>query len=185
MRGVNCEAKEAESLRISNSIAGELKAFSRMLSAWATTQLRRFWNSGVHGSVSGCSDVACSRIDIALRASGVMWVHSMEASSILPENEEKLRIAEIRSRPSATDEGLSTGEREARLKRFGPNEIIERKARLLLKPLGYFWGPIRWVIEAAELLFLAVRQVRDRHSPIVNRRHLAVLPDLDFHWERH
>ncbi|HVP16686.1 MAG TPA: plasma-membrane proton-efflux P-type ATPase [candidate division Zixibacteria bacterium] len=48
--------------------------------------------------------------------------------------------------------GLSTAEAEKRLKEFGPNEIPEKKTNPILKFLGYFWGPIPWMIEAAVVL---------------------------------
>jgi len=48
--------------------------------------------------------------------------------------------------------GLSTAEAEKRLADFGPNEIPEKKRNPILKFLGYFWGPIPWMIEAAVAL---------------------------------
>jgi H+-transporting ATPase len=48
--------------------------------------------------------------------------------------------------------GLSSSEVEKRLIQYGPNEISEKKANPLLKFLGYFWGPIPWMIEAAVLM---------------------------------
>ena len=45
--------------------------------------------------------------------------------------------------------GLSSSEVEKRLIQYGPNEISEKKVNPLLKFLGYFWGPIPWMIEAA------------------------------------
>jgi len=48
--------------------------------------------------------------------------------------------------------GLSSSEVEKRLVQYGPNEISEKKVNPLLKFLGYFWGPIPWMIEAAVLM---------------------------------
>jgi H+-transporting ATPase len=48
--------------------------------------------------------------------------------------------------------GLSSSEVEKRLIQYGPNEISEKKVNPLLKFLGYFWGPIPWMIEAAVLM---------------------------------
>jgi len=48
--------------------------------------------------------------------------------------------------------GLTTEEAAARLEQYGPNAIEEKQANLLLKFLGYFWGPIPWMIEAAAVL---------------------------------
>ena len=62
-------------------------------------------------------------------------------------------LAALESRP----EGLSTDEARDRLARFGPNAIAEHKQSLLLKLLGYFWGPIPWMIEVAAVLSAVVR----------------------------
>ncbi|MCO6437829.1 MAG: plasma-membrane proton-efflux P-type ATPase [Phycisphaerae bacterium] len=48
--------------------------------------------------------------------------------------------------------GLSGEEAAARLAQYGPNAIEEERQSLLLKFLGYFWGPIPWMIEAAAVL---------------------------------
>ena len=48
--------------------------------------------------------------------------------------------------------GLSTAEAEKRLKEFGPNEIPEKKTNPAVRFLGYFWGPIPWMIEVAVVL---------------------------------
>jgi H+-transporting ATPase len=48
--------------------------------------------------------------------------------------------------------GLSTSEAEKRLREFGSNEIPEKKTNIVIKFLGYFWGPIPWMIEVAVAL---------------------------------
>jgi H+-transporting ATPase len=48
--------------------------------------------------------------------------------------------------------GLSRDEAEQRLKRYGRNEIVEKKQNPLTQFLSYFWGPIPWMIEAAAIL---------------------------------
>nr|WP_234818075.1 plasma-membrane proton-efflux P-type ATPase [Mycolicibacterium sphagni] len=53
-------------------------------------------------------------------------------------------------------DGLSTVEATKRLAQYGPNEIAEHKTNPLLKFLGYFWGPIPWMIEIAVILSGAV-----------------------------
>ncbi|MCV7229560.1 plasma-membrane proton-efflux P-type ATPase [Mycolicibacterium komossense] len=53
-------------------------------------------------------------------------------------------------------DGLSTAEAAKRLARYGPNEIAEHKTNPVLKFLGYFWGPIPWMIEIAVILSGAV-----------------------------
>ncbi len=48
--------------------------------------------------------------------------------------------------------GLSSEEARRRLRVYGPNEIPEKKVHPILKLLGYFWGPIPWMIEVAAVL---------------------------------
>ncbi len=57
--------------------------------------------------------------------------------------------------------GLSQAEAQQRLAQYGPNELVEKKTNLLLKFLGYFWGPIPWMIEAAVILSGVVRHWPD------------------------
>jgi len=56
--------------------------------------------------------------------------------------------------PSAhpTPTGLSTQEANQRLAQYGPNQWIEHTVSPLRKLLGYFWGPIPWMIEVAAAL---------------------------------
>lgn len=65
------------------------------------------------------------------------------------EEAKKLSIAELFRRLSSNENGLSSSEVEKRLQQFGPNEIPEKKVNPIAKFLGYFWGPIPWMIEAA------------------------------------
>ena len=51
--------------------------------------------------------------------------------------------------------GLSAAEAKARLAQFGPNLIQAHEESRWRKLLGYFWGPIPWMIEAAALISLA------------------------------
>jgi H+-transporting ATPase len=52
-------------------------------------------------------------------------------------------------------------EAQKRLTQYGPNELVEKKTNLLLKFLGYFWGPIPWMIEVAVILSGVVRHWPD------------------------
>ena len=56
----------------------------------------------------------------------------------------------------ATVQGLSKEEARRRLERFGTNEITEKTTHPIIKFLGYLWGPIPWMIEAAAILSLVV-----------------------------
>ena len=58
---------------------------------------------------------------------------------------------------SAALTGLSTEEARKRLQQYGPNALEERKQSTLLKLLGYFWGPIPWMIEVAAILSALVQ----------------------------
>jgi H+-transporting ATPase len=62
---------------------------------------------------------------------------------------------------SSAANGLSDQEAARRLERYGPNAIAEKKVSPLLKLLGYFWGPIPWMIEVAALLSAIVRHWSD------------------------
>ncbi len=52
--------------------------------------------------------------------------------------------------------GLTQTEARQRLAKFGPNTLAEKHVSLLEKIVGYFWGPIPWMIEAAALLSAVV-----------------------------
>jgi H+-transporting ATPase len=70
-------------------------------------------------------------------------------------------IAELLKELDATKEGLSSKEAPKRLAEYGMNEIEEKKVNPILKFLGYFWGPIPWMIEAAVILSAIVRHWPD------------------------
>jgi H+-transporting ATPase len=71
------------------------------------------------------------------------------AKPVAKDDLQKLPIAEVEKRLSSSPDGLSEAEAKKRLTQYGPNEIAEKKANALLKFLGYFWGPIPWMIEVA------------------------------------
>ncbi|KAI9096409.1 hypothetical protein DFS34DRAFT_581250 [Phlyctochytrium arcticum] len=48
--------------------------------------------------------------------------------------------------------GLSTDEAEKRHKKYGPNQLAEHKENMFLKFLGFFSGPIQYVMMAAAIL---------------------------------
>ena len=72
-----------------------------------------------------------------------------------------LPMAELMARLGSSADGLAGAEAQKRLSEFGPNEIAVRKANPLLKFLGYFWGPIPWMIEGAALLSGLIRHWPD------------------------
>jgi len=72
-----------------------------------------------------------------------------------------LPMAEVEKKLGYSPQGLSATEAQKRLAQYGPNEIQEKKTNLLLKFLGYFWGPIPWMIEIAVILSGVVRHWPD------------------------
>jgi H+-transporting ATPase len=60
-----------------------------------------------------------------------------------------------------TEAGLSSLEARSRLEKYGPNAIEEKKKSALAAFLGYFWGPIPWMIEAAAIMALIVKDWGD------------------------
>ncbi|MHB1209143.1 MAG: plasma-membrane proton-efflux P-type ATPase [Acidimicrobiales bacterium] len=64
----------------------------------------------------------------------------------------KLPLAQMQERLTSTPAGLTQAEASKRLGQYGPNEITKREVNQFLRFLGYFWGPIAWMIEAAVIL---------------------------------
>ncbi len=57
--------------------------------------------------------------------------------------------------------GLSSEEANKRLQQYGPNALKEKKVSFILLLLGYFWGPIPWMIEVAAILSAVVQHWPD------------------------
>jgi H+-transporting ATPase len=72
-----------------------------------------------------------------------------------------LPMAEVEKKLGSSPDGLTQAEAQKRLTQYGPNELVEKKTNLLLKFLGYFWGPIPWMIEVAVILSGVVRHWPD------------------------
>ncbi len=60
------------------------------------------------------------------------------------------KFAALKSSPKA----LTSDEARARLAKDGPNAIVAKEEPLWHKLIGYFWGPIPWMIEAAAIISL-------------------------------
>lgn len=62
---------------------------------------------------------------------------------------------------STSKNGLTTSEADEKLKKYGPNEIPEKKKNPFINFLKNFWGPIPWMIEAAVIMSLIDQQWDD------------------------
>ena len=67
----------------------------------------------------------------------------------------------IKSQLGTSGEGLTQTAAQARLSKYGFNELPEEKVNPILKFLSYFWGPIPWMIEVAAVLSAVVRHWED------------------------
>jgi H+-transporting ATPase len=76
------------------------------------------------------------------------------------DNLKSMPLQELQKKLESSADGLSQAEAQKRLVQYGPNELAEKKTNALLNFLGYFWGPIPWMIEAAVVLSAV-----DRHWP--------------------
>jgi len=63
-----------------------------------------------------------------------------------------LPLPGVEKRLASPPEGISRAEAGTRLAAYGRNELVERKPSTLLTLLGYFWGPIPWMIDVAVVL---------------------------------
>src|ERR1700728_3648600 len=80
---------------------------------------------------------------------------------VVKDDLQSLPLAEVEQRLGSSPEGLTEVEAKRRLAQYGPNEIPEKRTNALLKFLGYFWGPIPWMIEVAVVLSAVVRHWPD------------------------
>jgi H+-transporting ATPase len=88
-----------------------------------------------------------------------MTTHRDSSDSVEdPTAQETIPGDEVSTEPT---EGLTSAEASRRLEQSGYNEIPEVRRSALLAFLGYFWGPIPWMIEAAAALSAADRRWED------------------------
>jgi len=85
----------------------------------------------------------------------------MDQNSLTTDEAKEADIDELLKKLSANQKGLSSSEAEKRLQQYGPNEIQEKKANPLKKFLGYFWGPIPFMIEAAVIMSAVIQRWPD------------------------
>ena len=85
----------------------------------------------------------------------------MDIKKIDIKEAEKKSVQALYEILETSQEGLGTSEAQKRLEQFGPNALEETKVNPFLKFMGYFWGPIPWMIEIAAILSAAVRHWPD------------------------
>jgi H+-transporting ATPase len=90
-------------------------------------------------------------------------------------------VEDLFARLDSGARGLNEAEAEKRLAAYGYNEITEKRAHPLLKFLGYFWGPIAWMIEVAAVLSAIVHHWADLTIIIV----LLVFNGVIGFWEEY
>ena len=76
----------------------------------------------------------------------------MDVQLISGEEAQQKSAPELFQALATSDQGLTSAEAKNRLTQFGPNALEEKKVNPLVKFLGYFWGPIPWMIEIAAIL---------------------------------
>lgn len=84
-----------------------------------------------------------------------------ETMIITGEEAKEERAEDLFAKLESSPQGLSTAEAESRLAQYGPNALEEKRVNPILKFLGYFWGPIPWMIEIAAVLSAIVRHWAD------------------------
>ncbi len=72
-----------------------------------------------------------------------------------------LSVAEVQQRLGVTGGGISEQEAGRRLELYGANVLQEHRESPIIKFLGYFWGPIPWMIEIAAVLSALVQHWSD------------------------
>lgn len=86
----------------------------------------------------------------------------MNIRAYLSDDESKrLPSEQVLEALGTTSQGLSLDEAERRLAETGPNALEEKESSPLLKFLGYYWGPIPWMIEIAAILSLVTGDGKD------------------------
>ncbi len=87
--------------------------------------------------------------------------HFMSNNLLTTEAAKKTDIDTLLKELDSSKDGLSSPEAEKRLKEYGANQILEKKTNPILKFLGYFWGPIPWMIEAAIIMSAIIQHWPD------------------------
>lgn len=94
---------------------------------------------------------------------------------------EKLSTEDLFQKLGTSNNGLTSDEAKKRVEQFGTNALTEEQQSALLKFLGYFWGPIPWMIEIAAILSAAIGHWTD----LIIISFLLVFNGLIGFWEEH
>ncbi|MBN2455601.1 MAG: plasma-membrane proton-efflux P-type ATPase [Sedimentisphaerales bacterium] len=86
---------------------------------------------------------------------------SPELKSDAKDDFKSLSLSELEKKLESSPDGLHKADVQKRLTQYGPNEIQEEETHPIIKFLGYFWGPIPWMIEVAVILSAIVRHWAD------------------------
>ena len=78
------------------------------------------------------------------------------SDGVSAEQAERLGLTRLFARLRCSSTGLTSAEAAERLREHGENILDERQRSVVLVFLGYFWGPIPWMIEVAAALSLAI-----------------------------
>ena len=73
----------------------------------------------------------------------------------------KMTVPEVYENLETSQNGLTNEQVNEREKEFGPNKLTEKKVNPFVKFLGYFWGPIPWMIEVAAILSAVIHHWED------------------------
>ena len=86
----------------------------------------------------------------------------MATVAIAPADLDKLPAAEvIKNLDVDPQKGLSSGDAQARLAKYGANALEEKKESPWVQFGRFFWGPMPWMIEAAAIMSLLVKDYVD------------------------
>jgi H+-transporting ATPase len=85
----------------------------------------------------------------------------MDTLALKTETAIETPLTEVFEKLHSSPKGLSASEAKKRLAQYGYNDIAEKKVNPLIKFIGYFWGPIPWMIEVAAILSMIVRHWAD------------------------
>ncbi len=82
-------------------------------------------------------------------------------AAVSAQDAEKLDVQALFQKLQSDPKGLTAEEAKRRLELYGPNALQEKRVSPLVKFLGYFWGPIPWMIEVAAILSALVQRWDD------------------------